>query len=97
VLAYGIRHTRSVARLVRTGIAGEATVTAIAPARITINGEPQWRINYHYQDSRGRTYTGRSQPLSPDEVAEWQPGQRGPIRYDPRVPGKSAWLGRAEA
>lgn len=95
VLVYGIRHTRAVRRLVAKGVGGDATVSAIVPTRITINGEPQWRIDYHYEDERGRRHTGRSEPMSPDAVAEWQPGQRGRIRYDARVPERSAWLGRA--
>jgi hypothetical protein len=94
VFVLGLRHVRAAARLERDGTLAEATVTGVGPARITINGVPQLVIRYRYEDARGRSRSGASDPLSPVEAADWDAGQHGRVRYDPGVPRHSVWLGR---
>jgi len=97
VFARGVTHWRVNSRLRHSGTAAEATVESVVPARITVNGVPQMVVRYRYQDSRGRSRTGRSDAMSPEEADAWKPGDRGRVRFDAQLPQRSLWLGRDEA
>jgi hypothetical protein len=81
-------------RVLRHGVAAEATVVEIAPAGTTINRVPQWHLRYEFRDALGRAQRGLSNYLRPDEAAQWQVGDRGAIRYDRDRPVDNLWLGR---
>lgn len=85
---------RRAARLERTGTIAEATVLRIQPSRITINQTARWAIHYRYEDDRGQSHEGQSEPLDRDEVLAWTPGTRGAVRFDHARPAESVWLGR---
>jgi len=75
-------------------VAAHATVTQVAPAGVLINRIPQWRLKYEFRDGRGERYEGESDYLKPHEAAEWQPGDRGGVRYDRARAADNVWLGR---
>jgi hypothetical protein len=81
-------------RLETTGTLTEALVLDVAPANVTFNGVPQWRVRYRYHDHRGRTRTGGSGVMTPEEARVWKAGDRAMARFDPRAPKKSVWVGR---
>jgi uncharacterized protein DUF3592 len=80
-------------RLQREGMTTEAIVTEIRPARMRINGVPQWLVRYQYQDDRGQSRTG-SEHLSPDEGEQWKVGDKATVRYDRKQPNQSLWVGK---
>lgn len=96
VLWFGLRSRRITEQLRHKGIATEATVTGIGPGSVRINGVKQWVIRYEFADAAGRKRTGASFPMAPEEAEAWEAGQQGLVRYDPRAPGKSLWLGKSE-
>jgi len=94
ILLKGVSGIARELRLQSEGTIAEATVVEVGPASVTFNGVPQWRIRYHYQDHRGRTHSGASGLMAPDEAQEWKVGDKGTARYDTRAPRKSVWVGR---
>lgn len=82
-------------RLQDQGTMVEATVVEVGPAGVSLNGVRQWRIRYRYQDHRGRTRTGESGLMAPEEAQAWKAGDTGTVRFDVRAPKKSMWVGRA--
>jgi hypothetical protein len=96
VFARGVTHWRVTSRLRHSGTPADATVESVGPARITINGVQQMVVRYRYQDSAGRSRTGRSDPMSPEDADAWNAGDRGRIRFDAQLPQRSLWLGRDE-
>jgi hypothetical protein len=91
ILAYGIRGGRRATRLRETGLTAEATVTAVQPTRMTINGRRQGRVSFEFRDYQGRVQTGRSGYLPLDDAMRWKAGDRAAIRYDRDRPGESLW------
>lgn len=81
------------ARLHREGITTEATIFEVRPTRIRINGVHQWSLRYRYQDGRGKSCTG-AESLSPEEAEAWKEGDKGMVRYNPRRPNFSIWIGK---
>ncbi len=81
------------ARLHREGIITEGTIFEVRPTRIRINGVHQWSLRYRYQDGRGKSCTG-AESLSPEEAEAWKEGDKGMVRYDPRRPNLSIWIGK---
>jgi hypothetical protein len=79
--------------LSHSGIVTEATVTDIGPSYLRINGIPQMKLRYRFQDAQGKTREG-SCTMSPEEAENWQPDQTGRVRYDARKPGVNIWQGR---
>ncbi|MGH9510209.1 MAG: hypothetical protein ACRD2M_09745, partial [Terriglobales bacterium] len=79
--------------LSRSGVIAEATVTDIVPAYVRINGVPQLKLRYRFQDAQGKTREG-SCTMSPEEAGNWLPGHTGTVRYDVRKPRVSIWIGR---
>jgi hypothetical protein len=90
----GVRGIRRELRLRDEGTRVEATVVDVAPANVSFNGVPQWRIAYRYQDHRGRSHTGESNVMAPDEAQVWKAGDKGIVRYDMHAPRKSIWVGK---
>ncbi len=79
--------------LSRTGMTAEATITDIGPSYLRINGVSQIKMHYQFQDAHGKTRHG-SCTMSPEEAGNWLPGHKGRIRYDPRKPSVSVWIGK---
>lgn len=91
----GVRGILRELRLQVEGTMAEATVAEVGPANVSFNGIAQWRIRYRYQDHRGRTRTGESALMAPEEAQEWKVDDKGVARFDTRAPKKSIWIGRA--
>lgn len=90
--AAGVRAT---AREVgRAGVFAEATVDGIEPAGLRLNGQQLWVLRYRFQDQKGQTREGRSEPVSHEAAQAWRPGDTGTVRYDHRRPTRSVWVGR---
>jgi len=77
----------------REGATTEATVVELRWANIRINRIQQCLLRYRYQDDRGTIHTG-TEHLSPDEADTWKVGDTGRVRYDPRRPNRSVWIGK---
>ena len=82
-------------RLLRVGVAAEATVLGIESAAISFSRRVQSQIRYRYQDRLGGTHEGKSRPMDAGDLESWKPGARGAVLYDPRRPERSVWLGEA--
>ncbi len=78
--------------LSRTGVTAEATVTDVGPSYLRINGVSQIKVRYRFQDAQGKAREG-SCTMSPEEAGNWPPGHKGRVRYDPRRPKTSIWIG----
>jgi len=80
-------------RVLKHGVQGGATVTSVRfswlGARVT-----EWRyvIGYRYEDGRGQPHEAR-EFLPQAEALDWKPGSRGNVRFDPRHPAHSVWMG----
>jgi hypothetical protein len=77
----------------REGVTTEAIVVELRWANIRINRVQQCLLRYRYQDDRGTSHTG-TEHLSPDEADAWKEGDTGTVRYDPRLPNRSVWIGK---
>jgi hypothetical protein len=91
IVSLGKRLSRG--RLLHSGMAAEATVTAVESTNFSVNNVPQWIIRYRYKDYRGRGYQGKSPYLSPQEANAWKKGDSGKIKYDREHSDKSLWVG----
>lgn len=89
----GVRWVLRERRLRRDGTLTDATVTAVAPTKISLNRQQQWAVYYQYRDHGGREQEGRSGYLAPDEAQSWNRGDIGKVRFDRERPGESIWLG----
>jgi hypothetical protein len=94
IFVKGVRGILRELRLQSEGTLVAATVTEVEPSNISFNGVPQWLIRYRYQDHRGRTHTGESSVMPPEEAQAWKPGDTTQARFDPNAPTKSIWVGR---
>lgn len=86
---------RTEERLLREGLSAEAEVVAVEETTVRFNRQRQWVIRYRYTDRMGEGHEGRSGYLDPEEAAAWNPGDHGVVRFDPRRPGVSIWIGKA--
>ncbi len=87
------RQARTRARLERDGMTAEGTVVEVRPGTIRINRVQQLNLLYRYHDSQGKSHLGKIS-LSPEEAQGWREGDTGRVRYDPRRPQKSIWMGK---
>lgn len=93
ICTWQLRRLRLTHQLWRDGVAIEGTVVRVEPANVTFNNRPLFRLRYEYGDQAGARHDGTSGLLAWEDVEGWQPGDRGAIRYDPRRPELSAWIG----
>lgn len=93
ITAWTVRTLRLTHRLWREGVAIEGTVVRVEPANVTFNRRPLFRLRYEYGDQAGARHDGASGLLGWEEAEGWQPGDRGAVRYDPRRPELSTWIG----
>jgi hypothetical protein len=91
----GLTQTVRELRLQSDGAMTEAVVVEVGPTEVSFNGVPQWRIHYRYRDHRGRSRTGTSGLMTPEEAQAWKAGDKGTARFDMHAPKKSVWAGRA--
>lgn len=89
----GWRGFRRERRLWRDGIPAAAEVTSVEETNVRVNRRQMWRIRYRFVDASGSTHEGSSGYLGWDEVRDLRSGDRGTIRYDPRRPDESIWVG----
>jgi hypothetical protein len=94
IFPFSLRKRLSRARLLRSGMSAEATITAVEETSFSINRVPQWIIRYRYNDHRGRTYEDKSPYLSPQDANNWKEGDTGKVKYDRERSNKSLWIGR---
>lgn len=80
-------------RLLREGAEATGRVTKVARAMMRVNRRQMYRVHYTYQDSLGRSHTGTSAMMPEDEARRWGPDGVGAVRYDPRRPSTSIWVG----
>jgi hypothetical protein len=92
-----LRRLLLVLRLGRTGLEAEGTVLDVWATSTTINRVRQWQLRYEFRDHLGRPQRGESDLLSPEEAAQWKPGDRGTVRFDRARPEKNIWAGAPES
>ncbi len=92
IVTVAVRKARLRTRLLTTGVRARATVAEVKAMNLRVNGRTQWKLEYEYPDSQGRSYR-RSLYLDADEASRWKPGDRGDVLFDPDRPGQAVWLG----
>lgn len=92
-----LRNVLRARRLLRLGRPADGTVTVVEPTSVSINRRQQFRVRYTYRDAAGQTYDGDSGYLDWEEASRWSTGDVGQVRYDPRQPRDSLWLGAPAA
>jgi hypothetical protein len=90
-----VRNLLRADRLMRTGTATDATVSAVEQTNVSFNRRPQFRVRYAYRDGRGTSHEGDSGYLEWTEASSYDEGDTVRIRYDPARPADSVLLGRA--
>ena len=88
--------------MVREGIETEATVTAVARARLQPTGSRHdfstrggtQIIRFGYVNRSGTAHQGKSGYLPFELATAWKPSDRGAVRFDAENPAESVWMGR---
>jgi len=78
----------------RHGRVTTGTVTTVRESALSVDRQQQWVIAYDYVDHFGRTHSGRSHDLPPEEATTWQIGDKARILFDTGHPERSSWVGR---
>jgi hypothetical protein len=98
IAAFALRHAWATAalrrRLLREGVEVTGRVTRVTPTLMRVNRRRQHRVHYAYEDDLGASHAGASAMMDEAVAAGWKPGDEGPVRYDPRAPSRSIWVGR---
>lgn len=89
-----IRQRRLYRRLERDGMMAEATVTAVEPGSLTINGVTQWRLTYTFRDMKGQEVSSSTPHMPPDVARQWNSGDKGKARYDRDNSSLTMWVGK---
>ncbi len=95
-LVSGLREVAERRRVLRDGIAAEATVILVEKKILRSRGiawSRGWIVSYRYRDRAGGLHDGESGFLSTSEAARWRVGDRCPIYYDTGRSGSSVWAG----
>jgi hypothetical protein len=95
IITVSLRKARTRRRLLTAGVRTSATVAAVTPMNLRVNGRTQWRIKYDYQDYQNRPHR-RSMYLNADEAKRWKAGDTGAVLFDPDRPQSAIWLGRSD-
>jgi len=80
----------------REGLTAQGEVISVEETSFRYNRRIQWRLRYRYTDRMDEEHQGHSGYLEPEEAAEWKAGEVGVVRFDPRHPARSIWIGRPE-
>jgi hypothetical protein len=72
-----------------------ATVTEFQDAEWIVNEERYLHVRFQFADEAGNDHWGKGPPLPPEEARAHAIGSRVRIRYDPRDPSITLWLGQA--
>lgn len=96
LVAWSIRKMHRTLRLWREGVRCEASITEVVPANVRINRVQQWMVRFTYRDPYGESRQGESDYMSPEEAAEWHPGDRCWARVDPQRPDLYVWTGKED-
>lgn len=96
ILRRAVQRVRLEQYLRREGLTGEGEVMAVQETTMRYNKRYQWQIHYRYSDRMGNEHRGRSGYLEPQEAAAWGVGAKGVVRFDPRAPARSIWVGTPE-
>lgn len=96
MLFFIFRAKRRIARLRRTGHRTEATLLAVEPSWLAVNGVTQVKVRYRFRDAEGRQHESSSGPMPPEETAGWKAGDVGIVYYDPKRPKDTAWTGERQ-
>jgi hypothetical protein len=83
-----------VERLRIEGMRVDGEVTEVGPTNFRVNRMPQWAVRYRYRDQVGNVHESRTPPMPQEEARQWQPGDRGEVRFDTNRPTRHVWLGR---
>ncbi len=94
LLVTGIGIVRQKLHIAREGRTADGFVVSVHPTNLTINNVPQWAVSFEFVDDSGERRRGESDPLSPTEASQWEIGDRGIVRFDPRRPESGVWMGR---
>lgn len=93
LLVFSLVRVAARRRILRIGTPAEAVVLAVEQTNLSVNRVRQWRLRYRYRDVVGMEHEGKSGYLSPETASSWSQGDTCQVKYDPRRPEKSAWLG----
>jgi hypothetical protein len=92
-----LRNVLRASRLMRTGTEVDASVTGVEQTNVSFNRRPQFRVRYAYRDAAGGEHIGDSGYLEWDEASTFSEGDTVRVRFDPKRPADSIWVGRTSA
>lgn len=81
-------------RLRIEGMRVDGEVLDVGPTNFRINRIPQWAIRYRYRDHAGNVHESRTPPMAQEDARQWQPGDRGTVRFDTVHSKRHVWLGK---
>jgi hypothetical protein len=87
----GTIRARRVVSLLRNGRPVQAKIVKMDGR--TVRGRTSYVIHYSYEDAEGRTYNGKSLPMTDKDASGWKAGDTGRARIDASHPAFSAWVG----
>lgn len=79
-------------RLLSSGRAAQATVTAIEPSNVAVNRVRQWIVRYRYSDHLGHAHEGATGTIAPETAHSVEVGDTVEVRFDAQHPEQSVWI-----